>query len=289
VEFWHATAFTEADQLVEAAVAVEEFGFDGIAVSDHLVLPQQVASTYPYTLDGTPWWTPGTDWPDPWVTIGAMAAVTSRLRFTTNVYVLPLRDVFSAAKTVGTAAVLSGGRVALGIGAGWMREEFDLVGQPFERRGRRMEEQVAIMRELWAGGMVEHHGQFHDFGPVQMSPAPGPIPVWVGGTTDLALRRAAHLGDGWIGVNTPMAELMDVAGRLLAERRKAGREREPFTILGAIDEPPTVDNVKRLEDAGVTALMTSAWMFSRRDTSTVAGKRDALERFAERWLEPLRS
>jgi probable F420-dependent oxidoreductase len=288
VEFWHATAFTEADQLVEASVAIEEFGFDGIAVSDHLVFPQRIDSKYPYTADGDPWWTPGTDWPDPWVTIGAMAAVTSRVRFTTNVYVLPLRDVFNAAKSVGTAAVLSGGRVALGIGAGWMREEFDLVGQPFERRGARMEEMVAVMRELWAGGMVEHRGAHLDFPAVQMSPAAGHIPVWVGGTSDLALRRAARVGDGWIGINTPMAELTTVAERLLEERRTAGREGEPFAILGAIDEPPTVDNVKRLEDAGVTGLMSSAWMFSKLDTSTVAGKRAALERFAERWLAPLR-
>jgi probable F420-dependent oxidoreductase len=288
MEFWHATAFTEADQLVEAATAIEEFGFDGIAVSDHLVFPQQVQSKYPYTADGNPWWSEEADWPDPWVTIGAMAAVTSRVRFTTNVYVLPLRDVFSAAKSVGTAHVLSKGRVALGIGAGWMEEEFDLVGKVFDRRGKRMEEQVEVMRKLWAGGVVEHHGEFHDFGPVRMSPTPGPIPVWVGGTTKLALRRAAWMGDGWIGVNTSMTELVEVADKLLTERKAAGREHEPFAILGAIDEPPTVDNVRRLEDAGVTALMSSAWMFSRYDTSTLAGKREALERFAQRWLEPLR-
>jgi alkanesulfonate monooxygenase SsuD/methylene tetrahydromethanopterin reductase-like flavin-dependent oxidoreductase (luciferase family) len=122
-----------------------------------------------------------------------------------------------------------------------------------------------------------------------MSPVPpGPIPVWVGGTSDLALRRAATVGDGWIGVNTPMAELVDTAERLQKEREQAGRSLHDFEIIGAIDEPPTVDNVRRLEDAGVTGLMTSAWLFSKSDTSTVAGKREALERFAHRWLEPLR-
>ncbi|MEY2568692.1 MAG: hypothetical protein QOE35_3221 [Actinomycetota bacterium] len=289
MQFWHATVFAEVDQLVEGAAMIEEFGFDGISVSDHLVFPQTVESKYPYTSDGRPWWSGEGEWPDPWVMVGAMAAVTNRVRFTTNVYVLPLRDVFTTAKSVGTAAVLSAGRVALGIGAGWMREEFDLVGQAYAGRGARMEEQVEILHKLWAGGMVEHHGAFHDFPPVQMSPTPpGPIPVWVGGTTDLALRRAASVGDGWIGVNTPMAELIHTAERLRIERDKAGKPQDTFEILGAIDEPPTVENVRRLEDAGVTGLMASAWLFSKTDTTTVAGKREALERFAHRWLDPLR-
>lgn len=289
MEFWHATVLAEVEQLAEAAALIEDAGFDGISVSDHLVFPQTVESTYPYTTDGRPWWSGDGQWPDPWVLIGAMATTTSRVRFTTNVYVLPLRDVFTTAKSVGTAAVLSGGRVALGIGAGWMREEFDLVGQAFARRGARMEEQVEVLHKLWAGGMVEHHGEFHDFEPVQMSPAPpGPIPVWVGGTSDLALRRAATVGDGWIGVNTPMAELMETAERLRDERTAAGKSLENFEILGAINEAPTVDNVKRLEDAGVTALMTSAWLYAKTDVSTLAGKREALERFADRWIAPLR-
>ena len=289
MQFWHATVFAEVDQLVEGAAMIEEFGFDGIAVSDHLVFPQTVESKYPYTSYGRPWWSGEGQWPDPWVLVGAMAAVTTRVRFTTNVYVLPLRDVFTTAKSVGTAAVLSNGRVALGIGAGWMREEFDLVGQPFAKRGARMEEQVEILHELWAGGMVEHHGEFHDFAPVQMSPTPpGPIPVWVGATSDLALRRAATVGDGWIGVNTPMAELIEIAERLVKEREQAGKPLDNFEILGAIDEPPTLDNVGRLEDAGVTGLFASAWLYSKTDTTTVGGKREALERWATRWLEPLR-
>ena len=289
MQFWHATVFAEVDQLVEGAAMIEEFGFDGIAVSDHLVFPQDVASKYPYTTDGLPWWSGEGQWPDPWVLVGAMAAVTTRVRFTTNVYVLPLRDVFTTAKSVGTAAVLSGGRVALGIGAGWMREEFELVGQAFAKRGARMEEQVEILHKLWAGGMVEHHGEFHDFAPVQMSPTPpGPIPVWVGGTTDLALRRAAAVGDGWIGVNTSMAELIEIAERLRNERDKAGKPQDNFEILGAINEPPTVENVRKLEDAGVTGLMASAWLYSKTDTTTIGGKREALERWATRWLEPLR-
>jgi hypothetical protein len=152
-----------------------------------------------------------------------------------------------------------------------------------------MEEQVDVLHRLWSGDMVEYHGEFHDFPPVQMSPAPpGPIPVWVGGTSDIALRRAATVGDGWIGVNSSVVELIATAERLVKEREKAGKSLGNFEILGAINDPPNVDNVKRLEDAGVTGLFASAWLFAKSDVSTLAGKKEALERFAHRWLEPLR-
>jgi len=121
-----------------AAVA-EEVGFDSVAVSDHVVYPSYLESRYPYTPDGTPQFSPEEHWPDVWVAIASMAAVTRRLRFMTNVYVLPLRNPFVVAKAVGTVAYLSDDRVALGIGAGWMREEFDLLEQPFSRRGKRLD------------------------------------------------------------------------------------------------------------------------------------------------------
>ena len=130
-----------------------------MALSDHVFYPEQLESKYPYTPDGKPQFRPEESWPDPWVAIGAMAAVTTSLRFVTNVYVLPARNPFVVAKAVGTAAVLSDDRVLLGIGAGWMREEFEQMGQAFAKRGARMEEMVEVLRTLWQGGMVEHHGE----------------------------------------------------------------------------------------------------------------------------------
>lgn len=243
------------------AVACEEAGFDSVAVSDHMVFPGTLDSKYPYTPDGTPLFSPDEDWPDPWVAIASMAAVTTRLRFFTNVYILPLRNPFVVAKAVGTAAVMSGDRVSLGIGAGWMEEEFRLAEQPFSKRGKRLDEMVDVMRTLWQGGMVEHHGEFYDFDPVEMRPAPaGPVPILVGGHSDVAFRRAAKLGDGWIGVHYPVDELLAHCESLQQAREDAGTADRPFEIIASPLAAPSTDLVEQLESVGVTTILTSAWM-----------------------------
>ena len=212
-------AFGPTAHLVPMARAIEEAGYDTIAPSDHVVHPETVKTKYPYTKDGSLRWEPFTDWPDPWVSVGAMAAVTSRVRFVTGVDVLPMRNPFVVAKAVGTAAAISNDRVTLGIGTGWMRDEFELLEQPFERRGKRTDEMIAVLRTLWSGGMVEHHGEFYDFGRLEMSPVPSqPIPIVVGGLSERALRRAAMLGDGWFSDLHTTDELRGYLGRLRAYR-----------------------------------------------------------------------
>lgn len=243
------------------AAAAEEAGFDSVAVSDHVVYPARLDSRYPYTPDGVPLFSPDEDWPDPWVAVGAMSAVTTRLRFLTNVYVLPLRNPFVVAKAVGTTAYLSHGRVGLGIGAGWMAEEFELMGQPFARRGKRMDEMVEVVRTLWRGGMVEHHGEFYDFDPVEMRPAPpAPVPIYVGGHSEIAMRRAATLGDGWLGMYYSVEKLEQHCRTLERAREDAGTADRPFEIIASPMVTPTAENCERLEAAGVTTILTSAWM-----------------------------
>jgi probable F420-dependent oxidoreductase len=284
---WQATAFTDTDELVALAPIIEATGFAGVTIPDHVFVPEQLESAYPYTEGGKPYWSGRTDWPDPWVLTGAMAAVTTSLRFATFVYVLPARSPFLVAKAVGTAAVLSGNRVALGAGAGWMREEFEQLGQQFEARGRRMEEMMEVLRLLWAGGMVEHHGEFYDFGRLQMSPAPtAPVPIWLGGSSPAALRRMARLADGWAAPNCPVDELLPLLDQLRKLRAEAGRAEQPFTVMAAL-ETPDVDLALRLLDAGVTDLTTSAWLTYGARHDDVDGKRRALERFADEVLGAL--
>ena len=243
------------------AAASEAAGFGGVAVSDHVVYPSYLSSEYPYTPDGKPLFSPDEDWPDPWVAIGAMSSVTTNLRFLTNVYVLPLRNPFVVAKAVGTAAFLSDNRVGLGIGAGWMKEEFDLLEQPFAKRGRRMDEMIEVIRSLWRGGMVEHHGEFYDFDPVEMRPVPSkPVPIYIGGHSDVAFRRAATIGDGWLGVHYTPDELVAHCERLHDEREKAGTADRPFEIIASPLAAPTTELLDRLETVGVTTILTSAWM-----------------------------
>ncbi|MCZ6463719.1 MAG: LLM class F420-dependent oxidoreductase [Proteobacteria bacterium] len=282
MKFWQVVSFSEPEQLVDIARIVEEVGFDGILVSDHLFFPGKLESKYPYSEDGTPGFTGETPFPEPWAAISAMAAVTSRIRFGTMVYVLPLRNPLEVAKAAGTAAVLSGGRVVLGAGAGWIREEFDTLGVDFRTRGRRFDECIEALRLLWRGEMVEHHGRFFSFGPLQMSPAPAaPLPIYIGGLSEPALRRAATLGDGWIGAGQTPEDALATVARIRELRREAGRDREPFDAVAPLLTPPEPDVLKRLEEQGVTSTTSYPFSYTVGPTSTLEQKRGYLEQYAE--------
>ncbi len=282
MKFVTSLAFSDPAHYCDLAVAAESAGWDGLAVSDHVVHPEKIASPYPYTEDGSPRWDAPAPWPEPFVAIGAMAAVTTRLRFVTSIYVLPLRDPFTVAKAAGTAAVMSGNRLSLGMGVGWMREEFELLGQSFARRGRRADEMVAVMRTLWQGGMVEYHGEFFDFERLQMSPAPSePIPILVGGVSEPALRRVGRLGDGWISDIHGVDEIREIVAKLRAYRAEYGREHEPLEVLASCSDAVDVDGYRRLEDAGATTLQTMPWLFYGGPTDDLARKVEGLRRFGE--------
>ena len=290
MKFAMSMAFSDPAHWLPMAVAADEAGWDLALVSDHVVHPETIESPYPYTDDSKPRWDAPTPWPDPWVAIGAMAALTRRLRFCTGIYVLPMRNPFVVAKAVGTAAVLSGNRVSLGVGVGWMKEEFDLLEQPFARRGRRADEMLEVMRKLWSGGVVEHHGEFYDFAPLSMNPAPSkPVRVIVGGLSEPALSRAARLGDGWISDMHSTQEMREIATRLHALRREAGRADEPFDIVGACIDATDVDGYRRVADAGVTTLQTMPWLFYSGLTDDLQKKLDGIRRFADDVFPKLRS
>jgi probable F420-dependent oxidoreductase len=255
VEIFQNLGFTELGRLGELARVAEELGYEGVSLPEHLVSPEAVATPNPFLPQGGTGWAPDTPFPDPFVTFAALGAVTTRLHFLANVFVLPLRDVFVVAKALSTAAVLTGGRVVLGVGVGWLREEFAAVGAPFGDRGARTDEMLEVLRALLTGQPVEHHGRFHDFPAVRMLPAPAqPVPVVVGGISDVALRRAAE-ADGWIGVNFPLDVLGPILERLRAARQAAGTEGRPFRIV--VSRPPDcdADAVRRLADLGVTTIV----------------------------------
>jgi probable F420-dependent oxidoreductase len=300
VRFWQGVAFLELDELTEIARISDAAGYHGMMVSDHLFYPDNLSSPYPYAVDGAPAWSPDTPWPDPWVLIGALGAVTTRLRFATNIYVAASRHPIVTAKAVATAAVLSHNRVALGVGAGWMREEFEVLGTDFGTRGRRLDELVSVLRALWAGGMVEHHGRDYDFDRLEISPVPSaPVPVWGGGHSDAALRRAARL-DGWIGNAYTPDDAIAHLDRLAAFRRDAGTaDRGDYeTIIGLLARPD-LDLYRRFADLGVTGMLCAPWITARSGggggaTAAVANrsaaldaKRAAIEDFAERFVLPL--
>lgn len=284
MKFWQALAFTDLDQLEPLARHSERVGFHGVCFSDHLVTTREQHDDYLYTEDSQVIWKPETHWPDPFVQMAALAKVTTTLRFMTSVYVLPMRDAFSVAKAVATVAHVSGNRVVLGVGTGWQRTEFDLVGRPFERRGKHIDEQLEVMRLLWRGGMVEYHGEYYDFPPLQMSPPPSAkVPVYVGGHAPVALNRAAR-NDGWVGMAYPFEQIEAlVAGVKAARSKVAGSLRNFEIVLCCSDLTP--ERVPQLEAMGVSGLIKDAWLEDgRAGSSSLEEKIANLDRFAARYL-----
>ncbi len=282
MKFVVSLAFSDLTHYCDVAIAAERAGWEAVAVSDHVVHPEKIATPYPYTPDGSPRWEAPAPWADPWVSIAAMAAVTTRLRFLTSVYVLPMRNPFHVAKAVGTAAVISGNRVSLGIGMGWMKEEFLLMEQDFAGRGARADEMIEVMRTLWAGGMVEHHGRFYDFDRLQMSPAVEQrIPILVGGISKPALRRVGRIGDGWISDLHTTAELEELIGRIRDQRAEFGRENEPLEVYAACSDAVDVDGYRRLGEIGVTHVLTMPWIFYGGSTDSLQDKLEGIARFGD--------
>lgn len=272
------TGFLPTADILALATAADRLGYDGVGIPDHVVNFAELGTRYPYTADGERRWPPFTDWPDPWVLIGALAQVTSRVRFVTTVYVAALRDPYSAAKAIGTAAVLAGGRLELGLGVGWCEEEFTLMGQPFTGRGKRTEEAVELMRDLWEPGWTEHSGDHYRTPRLEMTPDPPPIPVLFGGLTDLALRRAARY-DGWVGDLMTTDQAIEIVKRLREHRRGVGRDEGEFTVLAPLVDVLRPADLARAEAGGITHLLTQPWSYYCKPDAPIEAKIDAMAAF----------
>jgi probable F420-dependent oxidoreductase len=261
-----------------------------MVTADHLIYPRELSSPYPDHPSGKPPWEPETAWPDCWVQIGAMAAVTSRLRFSNAVYVAPARPLLEVAKQVATAAVLSQGRVSLAVGVGWMREEYEMLGQDFTTRGKRLNEMIPALRALWGGGWVSWSGEYYQVPEMMIEPHPEtPVPIHCGGESEAALRRAAKLCDGWVGYAYGWDEAVSYADKITKLRHEYGRASEPFDIMLALMEPPSPDLYKRAQDAGITAVMCAPWMGADLPGDDVERYRGPIERFAEEIIGKVRS
>lgn len=284
------TAYQPIEELVPLARAAEEAGFRALSIADHVVDLETVATPYPYTATGERRWEPDVDWPDPWVAVGALSQVTSRLQFFTSIYVAAMRNPFVVAKAVGTAAALSGGRVALGVGVGWCREEFELLEQDFGTRGRRTDEALDLMRALWEPGWTEFAGEFYSCERLAMRPEPpGPVPVWIGGLSDVALRRAAR-HDGWVGDMATVDEAIAIAGRLRELRAAAGRDlAEPFDVVPALTDAWRPEDFARAAAGGVTMSMTMPWMYYCAQDAPLADKLAGVARFGAEVIAPVRA
>ncbi|MDZ7784538.1 MAG: TIGR03619 family F420-dependent LLM class oxidoreductase [Halioglobus sp.] len=283
MKFWQAITWAETDQLVDIARCAEELGFHGLMSGDHAVYPQSIAARYPYSDDGLPPMQPDDEYPDQTAIFAAMAAATRTLRFTCGVYVLPLRNPHEVARATATLAILSDDRFILGAGVGWMKEEFAIYGVDFHRRGRITDEMIDVLHKLWRGDMVEHHGEFFDFPPVQLSPAPPrPPPLYIGGASEAALRRAARVGDGYIGAGTAPDEVAPLLRRLHELRSEYGREHLPFEAMLGISAPPSLALYQQLAEDGLHSTVAPPFRYILgRKHSTLDDKKRAMEDYAE--------
>ncbi len=238
------------------ARAAEEAGYDSMIVPDSICYPMHSDSVYPFNPDGSREFLEDKPFLEPFSLIPALGAVTSRLRFTTFVLKLPVRDPVLTAKQATSTAVLTGGRLVLGVGVSPWREDYEILGIDWAGRGRRMDEAIAILRGLAAGGYFEYHGTVFDLPPVKIAPVPAaPIPVLIGGHSDAALRRAARVGDGWMHGGGDPADLPGLLEKLARFRREEGTGNRPFEIHVISADAYTPDGVRRLADQGVTDLI----------------------------------
>ncbi|SNS89599.1 probable F420-dependent oxidoreductase, Rv2161c family [Sphingomonas laterariae] len=292
MKFWLVLmGVAEVDQLVALSQHAEECGFHGVTVADHLVMPTEFSTKYPYSQDGEWFWPIETPWPDPWVTLGVIGAQTKRIKLATNIYLAALRDPFTAARAIAAVDAFAPGRAVCGVSAGWLKEEYDAVGVDFTTRGRKLDEMIAVMRKLWTGEIVSHEGEFFNFNKILTKPSPAEsIPVLCGGSALPALRRAAR-NDGWLGLPLDLAGNLAIVNQLLGLREEQGKSRDGFTPILSLAEPLTADAIARLDEVGghLSAMpwLPSPWDVERftddgADFRQLQVKKDAISRYADR-------
>jgi probable F420-dependent oxidoreductase len=244
----------------------EAAGFESVWGGEHVILPSRIESKYPYTADGKIPAEPDTPIPDPLIWLAFAAAAAPTLRLGTCILIVPQRNPLVLAKELATLDQLSGGRVELGLGVGWLKEEFDALGVPWERRGARNDEYIAAMRALWAGPHAEFHGEFVRFAPVTCSPRPvrGSIPVLVGGDTEVAIQRAVRLADGYFPGEGDAARLGALIARLRTAAERAGRDPHSIEINAMFGHQMAdpLAGVEQLAKLGVGRAMIPAFFFA---------------------------
>jgi len=274
----------EQELVLEICRRAESAGFESVWGGEHVVLPTAIESPYPYSADGKIPAEPDTPIPDPLIWLAFAAAAAPTLRLGTCILIVPQRNPLVLAKELATLDRLSGGRVELGLGVGWLREEFEALGVPWERRGARNDEYIEAMRALWAAPHAEFHGEFVDFAPVTCSPRPvqEPIPVLVGGDTDAAISRAVRLADGYFPGEGDADRLRGLVTRLRAATESAGRDPESIEVNAMFGMQMIADpqaGVEQLRDTGVGRVMIPAFFFAG------PGGLDRLSEFGEQVIQ----
>ena len=275
----------EGEAALEVCRRAEEAGFESLWGGEHVVMPDVIESKYPYSEDGSVPAESETSIPDPLIWLAFAAAATPNLRLGTSVLILPQRNPLVLAKELATLDRISGGRVELGLGVGWMKEEFEALQVPWERRGARSDEYVAAMKALWAGPHAEFHGEFVDFAPVTCNPRPvnGTIPILVGGDSDAAIRRTVRIADGYFPGEGDPERLAALLGRLREAAENAGRDPDSIQInvIFGVHMADPLPAIEKLAKLGVDRIMVPGFFFMG------PGGLDGLSEFGERVVKQI--
>jgi probable F420-dependent oxidoreductase len=281
MRFSYAESMCDPQQYLPLARAAEEAGFTSFVIPDSICYPEVSDSRYPYTPDGERTFIEDKPFIEPFSLIPAMAAVTTRLRFTTFVVKLPIRHPVLVAKQAASVAIMTQDRFGFGVGTSPWPDDFLVTGTEWTTRGARLNEMIDIVRGLTRGGYFEHHGKHYDFPRIKICPTPAqPIPILIGGHSEAALKRAAR-NDGWMHAGGDQALLEGYLNRLHALRVEYGRDHLPFENHVISFDGFTVDGVKKLADLGVTDVIVGFRNVYDRDTMPLQKKIDALRLYAD--------
>ena len=256
----HVGPLATREGITEFAQLVEKLGFDALWVSDHIVVPRSLDSRYPYSRDGSFPVSPDVSLMEPIATLLFAAAVTERVKLGTTVLVLPMRNPIVTAKQLASLDVLSNGRLILGVGTGWMEEEFQMLGVPFKRRGARTNEYIRLLKALWTEENPSFEGEFWQIKNVGFNPKPlqqPHPPIWTGGHSAPALRRAGRLSDGWHAVGVSPDTLREQFQEVQRHAEEAGRDPASLTLSVRprvrMDDPAkTIELLRSYREVGVS-------------------------------------
>lgn len=253
MRFSYQIGMCEPNHYLTLARAAEQAGFDGIAIPDSICYPQEASSKYPYNKDGSREFLESVPFIESLIAVSAMAAVTERIRFATFVYKLAVRQAPVVAKQVQGIQVLSDNRFDFGIGISPWEEDFAVCAVPWEKRGKRFDEQIDILRGLETGDYFGYAGALHNMPANKMNPVPTkPTPLLIGGHTEPALKRAARVGDGWMCAGATIEELRAYIGRINQLRQEYGTQDKPFRVFTTGQNAFTRDGIEELESIGVS-------------------------------------
>ena len=279
------------DEYLPLALAAEEAGFDGFTFPDSICYPKEGSDVYPYNDDGTRDFLDGVPFLEPFVAVPYLAARTEKLRFTTSVIKLAIRQPVIVAKQLSTLAVMLGDRFALGVGISPWPEDFMACQIPWEKRGKRMDEMMEIINGLMSGEYFGYQGEIFDLEPIKLCPvADHHIPLLVGGHAKPALRRAARLGDGWVSAGSSIQELRDMIGQIEAFRKDYGRDEGAFEYHAMTEAAYSREGLQDLVAAGVTEVIIAFRnpYDGKPDTQTLEEKIGMINWYAENVIRPYR-